>query len=189
MSRQLIQQYHSKVDKIVQYGGSHNEGSLRLAFQTLLKQYCADKNLELIAELEYKTKFGTSVYPDATLKDALRQDWGYWESKDQNDTLDEEIQKKFENGYPQTNILFEDSQTAVLIQGGQEIGRASLKDDELLDALLAAFVGYEPPEVQTFRAAIDKFKEDLPDWLEELRRVIRSRLPRIRPSSRPEMIF
>jgi hypothetical protein len=46
----------------------------------------------------------------------LRLDWGYWESKDQYDKLDEEIEKKLNKGYPDSNILFEDSQTAVLIQ-------------------------------------------------------------------------
>ena len=127
MSLQLIQQYHTKVDKLIQYGGSRNESALRGPFQTLLEQYCADKTLELIAELEYKTPFGTTVKPDGTLKDALRQDWGYWESKDQYDSLDEEIQKKFAKGYPQTNILFEDSQTAVLIQRGSEVARADIE--------------------------------------------------------------
>jgi predicted helicase len=172
MSLQLIQQYHTRVDKIIQYGGSRNESALRFAFQTLLEQYCADKNLELIAELEHKTKYGTTVYPDGTLKDALRQPWGYWESKDQYDTLDEEIQKKFDKGYPTSNILFEDSQTIVLIQGGQETARTEIKNPTTLHALLTAFVSYEPPEVQTFRAAIERFKEDLPDLVTELRHII-----------------
>jgi len=88
MSLQLIQQYYTSVEKTIQYGGSRNESAIRFAFQTLPGQYCADKKLELIAELGYKTAFGTTVYPDGTLKDAMRQDWGYWESKDQYDSLD-----------------------------------------------------------------------------------------------------
>jgi len=172
MSLQLIQQYHTSVEKIIQYGGSRNESSIRFAFQKLLEQYCADKNLELIAELEYKTSFGAAVYPDGTLKDAMRQDWGYWESKDQYDSLDEEIQKKFDKGYPNTNIIFEDSQTAVLIQNGEEVARSDFKNPTTFHALLNAFVSYEPAEIQTFRDAIETFKEDLPDLLAELRRII-----------------
>jgi predicted helicase len=172
MSSQLIHQYYTRVDKIIQYGGSRNESSLRFSFQTLLEQYCADKDLELIAELDFKTKYGTTVLPDGTLKDALRQDWGYWESKDQYDTLDEEIGKKFEKGYPKTNILFEDSQTAVLIQSGQEVARAKIRDPQALHSLLVTFLSYEPPEVKTFRAAIEKFKNDLPDLLNLLRQAI-----------------
>lgn len=60
---------------------------------------------------------GRSVRPDGVLKDALIQNWGYWESKDEADDLDIEIGKKFAKGYPQDNILFEDSRRAVLIQG------------------------------------------------------------------------
>src|SRR4030042_6971200 len=134
MSLQLIQQYYTRVEKLIQYGGSKNETAIRSAFQNLLEQYCVDKNLVLVPELEYKTKYGSTVSPDGTLKDALRQDWGYWESKDTFDSLDEEIQKKIEKGYPTTNILFEDSQTAVLFQNGTEFSRVDFKDANALHA-------------------------------------------------------
>ena len=39
MSVQLIQQYHSKVEKIIRYGGSRNESALRKPFQDLLEAY------------------------------------------------------------------------------------------------------------------------------------------------------
>nr|WP_218082850.1 hypothetical protein [Anthocerotibacter panamensis] len=65
-------------------------------------------------------KSGWTVNPDGTAKDALCQDWGYWESKDEEDILDREIEKKFRAGYLNSNILFENSQTVVLIQGGEQ---------------------------------------------------------------------
>ncbi len=80
------------------------------------------------------------VYPDGTIKDALRLPWGYWESKDQDDDLAQEIPKKFAKGYPTDNILFEDSQTAVLIQGGQEVQRASMADADKLDAFTVQLI-------------------------------------------------
>ena len=126
----------------------------------------------LIPELDYRTKSGKVVYPDGTVKDALRLDWGYWESKDQYDNLDEEIEKKLAKGYPNDNILFEDSQTAVLIQGGEERLRVSMRDDEALDGIINAFINYVRPEVEDFREAIASFKEDLPTILEALRGLI-----------------
>ena len=36
MSIQLIQQYYNNVDKLIRYGGTRNEMSLRKAFQELL---------------------------------------------------------------------------------------------------------------------------------------------------------
>jgi len=92
MSVQLIQQYYTKVEKLIQYGWSGNDRAIRSASQNLLEQYCTIRNLQLIRELKYKTKHGTTVAPDATPKDALRQDWGYWESKNQFDLLDREFE-------------------------------------------------------------------------------------------------
>ncbi len=172
MSLLLIQQYHNKVQEIMQYGGSRNETAVRPAFQKLIEQYCADKKIELILELEYRTALGTAVNPDGTLKDAFRQDWGYWESKDQKDTLDDEIRKKLAKGYPTTNILFEDGRTAVLIRNDRELQRASFDDHAALHSLITTFVNYEPQEVRTFREAIERFKEDLPDLVVKLRGLI-----------------
>ena len=172
MSLLLIQQYHNKVQEIMQYGGSRNETAVRPAFQKLIEQYCADKKIELILELEYRTALGTAVNPDGTLKDAFRQDWGYWESKDQKDTLDDEIRKKLAKGYPTPNILFEDGRTAVLIRNDRELQRASFDDHAALHSLITTFVNYEPQEVRTFREAIERFKEDLPDLVVKLRGLI-----------------
>ena len=138
MSRLLVSQYQAEVEKLVQYGGSRKETSIRVAFQNLLNEYCKARDFLLIPELDYRTNSGKLVYPDGTVKDALRLDWGYWESKDQYDNLDEEIDKKLAKGYPNDNILFEDSQTAVLIQGGEERLRVSMRDAEALDGIIHA---------------------------------------------------
>ena len=39
----------------------------------------------------------------------LRVPFGYWEAKDEKDDLDAEIDYKLRRGYPQDNIIFEDS--------------------------------------------------------------------------------
>lgn len=172
MSRLLVTQYQAEVEKIIRYGGSKKETSIRNAFERLLNDYCKPRNYLLIPELDYKTKFNTTVFPDGTVKDAIRLEHGWWESKDQYDRLDDEIEKKFAKGYPDENILFEDSQTAVLIQHSQEVARVSMKDAEALDRLLNVFVEYERAEVRDFRSAIVKFKADIPHILEALRAII-----------------
>ena len=174
MSKLLISQYHTEIEKIIQYGGSRKETAIRTAFQNLLNEYCKPRDFQLIPELDYKTRNGKVVYPDGTVKDALRLDWGYWESKDQDDNLDREIDKKLSKGYPDSNILFEDSQTSVLIQSGNEILRVPMKDGEALDGLLNYFINYIRPEVKDFRTAIEAFKQDLPKILDALRNTIDS---------------
>jgi hypothetical protein len=61
MSKFLVTQYQNEVEKIIQYGGSKKETSIRFAFQNLLNEYCKPKDFLLIAELDYKTKSGKTI--------------------------------------------------------------------------------------------------------------------------------
>ncbi|MBM2813940.1 MAG: adenine specific methyltransferase, partial [Ignavibacteria bacterium] len=172
MSRLLVENYHKEVENLISFGGSKKETSIRTAFQRLLEEYCKKKDFILVPELDYKTSTGKIIFPDGTIKDSLRLDWGYWESKDQFDDLDMEIIKKFEKGYPKDNILFEDSKYAVLYQVGREVARVPMKDADALDRVITAFIDFERLEVKSFRDAIDKFKQDIPQLSDSLRELI-----------------
>ncbi len=172
MSLFAIKQYHNEVEKIIHYGGSKKETAIRNAFYTLLNQYADGRDLKLVPEISLKTKSGKIVTPDGTLKDVLRLDHGYWESKDEADDINEEIKKKFGKGYPNENILFEDSQTAILYQKGEEVLRVPMQDGEELDKLLNKFISYERPEIKEFRQAIDLFRQDIPKVTEALKDII-----------------
>ncbi|OGN76487.1 MAG: DNA methyltransferase [Chloroflexi bacterium GWB2_49_20] len=176
MSIQLIQQYYTAVEKIIHYSGSRNESSLRKPFQDLLEQYARSKNLLLVSEVEMVSRKGNRIRPDGVFKDALRQNWGYWESKDEKDFLEDEIATKIAKGYPTFNILFEDTHTAVLYQGGEEIMRTAFNNAPALDALLTRFVSYQPAEVVEFRKAIELFCAEVGGLADTLRRVITEQL-------------
>ncbi|MDM8567463.1 N-6 DNA methylase [Candidatus Halobeggiatoa sp. HSG11] len=168
MQKLQIQNYYKKLENLIQYGGSRNEESIRRAFENLLDGYCGPKNFTLVAEITQAGESG-KIRPDGVVKDALRLDWGYWEAKDSKDDLDKEIKKKLAKGYPNDNIIFEDSQTAVLIQTGVEVLRIDMQEPEQLDKILTRFLNYERPEVRDFRQAIEQFKDDLPTVVETLR--------------------
>ncbi|HUC82892.1 MAG TPA: N-6 DNA methylase, partial [Flavisolibacter sp.] len=172
MSILAIRSYYRELEKIIHYGGSKNELSIRNAFSNLLNQYAESKDLKLIHEIALKTKGGKIVTPDGTLKDVLRLDHGYWESKDESDDLDEEIRKKFNKGYPSDNILFEDSRSAVLYQHGAEVLRVPMSDGEELDKLLNHFINFEREEVKQFRKAIELFKQDIPKVTAAIKEII-----------------
>lgn len=172
MSIFAIKTFLKELEDIKHYGGTTKETAVRFAFQKLLDEYAKAKELRLIAEVSIKLKNGKTVTPDGTLKDVLRLDHGYWESKDEADDINEEISKKFAKGYPNDNILFEDSNTAVLFQHGEEVMRTALEEEEVLDKLLNKFVSYERQEVTDFRKAIEQFKEDIPKVTEALREII-----------------
>jgi hypothetical protein len=102
----------------------------------------------------------------------LRVPLGYWEAKDEEDDLDREIEKKLRKGYPQDNIIFEDSREAVLIQNKQLVMRCGIAEPAELQRLLELFFGYEREEIADFRKAVEQFKTDLPEVLKALRDMI-----------------
>lgn len=169
MNQRHINSYLSDIDRLRKFGGKSNEQVIRGAFQDLLKQWSKDSGLVFVPELLYETPRKTKVYPDGTILHDVRVPLGYWEAKDTADDLDTEIAKKFRNGYPQDNILFENSQSAVLIQNGTEVMRCAMTDTGALGRLLTLFFGYERKEISDFRRAVQQFKTDLPAVLEALR--------------------
>ena len=165
-----IEEYRAKLQELIEFGGSDNEENIRPAFQNCLDSYCRDHRERLILIPELKTS--PSNKPDGTVKDSLRMARGYWEAKDSHDDLDAEIQVKFNRGYPRDNIIFEDSQTAVLVQNGNEAMRVDMSRDGELHRLIRIFLDYELPEIQEFRHAQSQFKNDLPTVLENLRATV-----------------
>ncbi|MXZ90616.1 MAG: N-6 DNA methylase [Chloroflexi bacterium] len=165
-----IDQYREELSELIEFGGSDSELNIRPAFQNCLAAYCRDhrERLLLVPELA----IGSRNRPDGTVKDSLRMARGYWEAKDTHDDLDAEIQAKFNRGYPQDNILFEDSQTAVLYQNGSMIMRVDMSRPRELDWIINQFLDYELPEIWEFRRAREQFRADLPWVLEALREAV-----------------
>ncbi len=172
MSKQLINNYYNKLSEIFRYGGSRNETTVEHAFISLLDSFAKQRNLMLVPKIAIKSTKGTNITPDGALKNALRLDFGYWESKDIYDNLDKEIQAKINKGYPITNTLFEDKITAVLFQGGSQVMRVAMDNAEQLERIIHAFINYEPPQIQEFKKALKKFTEDVPTIIESLRHLI-----------------
>lgn len=172
MSQLLIQQYLNQLSTLKKISGTSRESVVREAFKDLLKGWARQHDLVFIPEHEIASPTKERRYVDGALMHTLRVPFGYWEAKDEKDDLDAEIEYKFKRGYPKTNIIFDDSETAVLIQHGQEVMRCSVEDVEKLEQLLKLFFGYERPEIEAFRNAVAQFKTDLPAVLEALREMI-----------------
>ena len=167
-----IETYYGKLQELVQFGGSDNELSIRRAFENCLDAYCHEHKEKMVLIPELKAP--GNVYPDGTIKDTLRMTRGYWEAKDTHDDLDEEIREKFNKGYPKDNIVFEDSETAVLVQNGDVALRVDMSRPGELHRLIRRFLDYELPNIEEFRQAQVQFKTDLPAVLENLRQSVAS---------------
>ncbi|MGQ7792708.1 type ISP restriction/modification enzyme [Faunimonas sp. B44] len=169
MSQLLVNQYLAEIERIRTFSGVSGEQVIRPAFRRLLDNWASSQKLVFLEEYPYQTSQKTSVRPDGTVLHDIRVPLGWWEAKDTADVLDEEIAKKLRRGYPQDNIIFENSETAVLIQNRQEVMRCSMTDTAELSRLLTLFFGYERPEIAEFRKAVEKFRHDLPAVLGALR--------------------
>ena len=172
MSHVLIQQYLNQLQDLRKVSGTHRESVVREAFKDLLKGWARQHDLVFVPEYEITTPAKDRRYVDGALLHTLRMPFGYWEAKDEKDDLDAEIEFKLRRGYPQDNIIFEDSTQAVLIQSKREVIRCPVDDVAKLEKLLNLFFGYERAEVSEFRKAVEQFKTDLPAVLQALREMI-----------------
>jgi len=172
MSKQLINQYYNQRDNLKRVGVT-NEMAIKQPFDNLLLNLASAKHYVYATEVTIKNENGKNVRPDGILMNELRIHKGYVESKDTNDTLDEEINKKlYKDGYPKTNIIFQDSIFAVLIQNNVEISRVEMADVDKLEKILNQFINYKPEYIEKFDEALHKFKEDIPTIVDTLRNTI-----------------
>ena len=165
-----IDSYYEQLRELIEFGGATNEENIRLAFLNCLSDYCKEHSERFVLVPELRSD--RSNKPDGTVRDSLRMTRGLWEAKDTHDDLDREIRNKLGQGYSGDNILFENSATAVLVQGNQEVLRTDMANAAALDELIRRFLDYELPEIQEFREARQQFKYDLPTVLESLRETI-----------------
>jgi predicted helicase len=172
MSQVLINQYLAQLDVLRKVGGTHRESVVREAFKDLLKGWGKQHDLVFIPEYKLESATKDTRFVDGALLHELRVPFGYWEAKDAKDDLDAEIEFKFKRGYPQDNIIFEDSLHAVLIQHRVEVMRCDVADAHALEKLLKLFFSFERAEIADFRQAVAQFKTDLPAVLEALRAMI-----------------
>ncbi len=173
MSRQHINHYRRTLAEQHRITGSLNESVVRKAFADLLDRTGRAHDLVFTNEWEGRGPRSNIIKVDGALVPAiLRKPFGYWEAKDSKDDLDKEITLKLQAGYPDDNIIYEDTRVAVLRQDGREALRIDLNDDDGLLKLLAAFYAYERQELTEFKAASAKFRADLPQVLEALRMAI-----------------
>ncbi|MBK1642331.1 hypothetical protein CKO12_10660 [Chromatium okenii] len=167
-----IQNYWRELDELRRIAGAENESMLRAAFQNLLRDFGEQQHLIVVAEYPFKAPTGANLRADGVLLDRLRLVHGWWEAKDEKDDLEKEIAAKLAKGYPNDNIIFEDTRTAVLLQQSAEVMRCEVTDGKALKRLLDCFFNYELPAVQDFRVARSQFMVELPGVARALKELL-----------------
>jgi predicted helicase len=156
-----IANYHQRLNEARASKDSQHEGNIRHAFANLLESTAKAKDWRLVQELSVRVQ-GRTIRYDGVLRDSYNLPHGYWEAKDSSDNLDVEIRNKRDKNYSFKNIIFEDTQEAVLFQGGYEVIRADVDDPDGLADLLSRFYTHEIAPFRDFDAAIAHFQEEIP---------------------------
>ena len=155
-----VRQYYEALADYAELGVRH-EGAVKTAFHNLLAHCARQFHWTLVPEY---TPHKKRIRIDGALVDHLWQSLvhGHWEAKDSDDDLEKEAQKKFDQGYPRENIIFQAPDRALLFQDGDLVRDADLTDaDELVDAL-KLFFAYRRPEHENWEHAVAEFKERVP---------------------------
>jgi len=172
MSQILINRFLKDLDILRKITGKSRETQIREAFKDMLKAWGRSQELIFVAEYDFVTATKRNRQVDGALLYELRVPLGYWEAKDTEDDIDAAIAAKLRDEYPQDNIIFENSETAVLWQNRKEVARCQVNNVDQLQKLLELFFSYERKEIADFRKAVEQFKADLPEVLKALRDMI-----------------
>jgi predicted helicase len=144
-------------------GKFDNEGNVRRAFEALLEN-CAHKfDWMVVPEFPIPRAGRNSAKVDAAVLDAFNIPRGYWEAKDTKDDLLAEMNKKFADGYPRTNIIFQEPNHAILFQDGRIAFNDEIETPEKLVEVLRQFFEWRQPVHEEWERAVQDFQERIPE--------------------------
>jgi predicted helicase len=156
-----VKRYYSTLERMA---GGHfdNEGNIRGAFEDLLKHCARQFEWTVVPEYRMERRDARPISMDGAVLDAFNMPRGYWEAKDEKDSLEAEMKKKFEAGYPRTNILFQRPGEALLFQDGRIAFHGSIGEPGELVRVLGLFFGWRQPEHDSWDRAVTEFSERVP---------------------------
>ena len=161
-THKAITAYYAALARYQQYGVTH-ETAVRAAFQALLEACTRQLDWTLICEQTLRLPGRNPIRLDGALLDEHSLPRGTWEAKGVKGHLRAEIDKKFDAGYPQDNILFQTPERAILYQHGTEVMDADITAPETLVTVLQTFFAYERANAAEWHAAVARFKELVPE--------------------------
>lgn len=157
-----VKKYYATLARFAR-GHFDNEGNIRGAFEDLLKTCARWYDWTVVPEYQIARSTGRPLSVDAALLDAFNLPRGYWEAKDEKDSLQAEMKKKFEAGYPRQNILFQRPGEALLFQDGRIAFHDSIEKPENLVEVLRLLFEWRQPDHDTWDRAVREFSERIPE--------------------------
>ncbi|MBU3679911.1 MAG: DNA helicase [Candidatus Kapabacteria bacterium] len=170
-SHKPIKEYFEELASFAQHG-QVNEMTVRNAFQDVLQIYTKKLGWQFVEEYTIKRSGRRNASVDGALLDQFSLPRGFWEAKDTQDDLAIEVQKKFADGYPQSNILFWQPGRAILYQDGRKVLDEDISSAPKLVEVLKAFFEYDQPHIKEWEHAVEEFKNTIPTLAESVLRIL-----------------
>lgn len=170
-SHKPVRDYYTALGGVQQLSLIH-EGAVAPHFANLLRACASRMNWTLAEQYQIPRKGRRPLRADGVFLDEFKLRHGIWEAKDTDDDLAKEVKKKFSEGYPQDNILFQAPDRAILVQNGRTIFDEPITDPDNLVAVLKLFCEYQPPEFEQWDVAVEEFKERVPELAQSLLELI-----------------
>jgi len=103
-----------------------------------------------------------TIFVDGALIDDFKILHGFGEAKDSQDYLENKVKRKFKQGYPQSNIIFQAPGQAIIFQNGSEVFNKNLNNPYHLIEAIQIFLSYQPPYHEEWQKAVEEFKDKVP---------------------------
>ncbi len=162
-SHAKVKDYYNALNQFGQLNISH-ETAVRQAFASLLDTCARQFKWKLVQEFRLPAPKNKSVIVDGVVLDSFTLKHGFWEAKDLKDSLEKEIKRKLEQGYPRNNIIFQSPEKAILYQKGVRQGlNEDITDPDNLVDLLKEFFKYREPQHEEWEAAVAEFSSRIPE--------------------------
>ena len=158
-----IQEYYAALAQTTQQMSLLHEGAVAPHFANLLRACASRVGWTLQEQFQLPRKGQKPLRADGVLLDDFKLRHGIWEAKDSQDDLAVEVKKKFGQGYPQDNILFQAPRRAILVQNGRTVIDSDISEPTALVDVLQQFFAYQPPEFAQWDRAVLEFKERVPE--------------------------
>jgi predicted helicase len=146
--------------------------TVRNAFQDVLQTYTKKLGWQFVEEYTIKRSGRRNASVDGALLDQFSLPRGFWEAKDTQDDLAIEVQKKFADGYPQSNILFWQPGRAILYQDGRRVLDEDISSAPKLVEVMKAFFEYDQPYIKEWEHAVEEFKNTIPTLAEGVLKIL-----------------
>ena len=142
MEKEKIKEYYRKADRVYEFAGIRSDINKQYEFYNLLDSYAEKKKLIVLVKAKVVNPDGIKFKPDGTLKNKKGKEFGHWKCLSQNEMMYDQIERLNNSGFPMTNTLFENSETALLYQDGLEVWRSDMRRPKDLHTIIKKFLNY-----------------------------------------------